>query len=178
MNKDLLIHVCCAHCAAYTVSHWCNQGYRVTAFWYNPNIHPYQEHQKRLEAVQTLYRKTNFPLLVVPGYDVISYFRAVSGNEDERCRHCFQLRLAKTAKTAREMGMAGFSSTLLISPTQHHDILRETGEAIALSTGTDFLYADLRKRYSESRHLTKPLEIYRQQYCGCLYSDWERYSQS
>jgi len=148
----------------------------VTGFWYNPNIHPYQEHQKRLKAVQTLSQKIDFPLVIVSGYDVVSYFRLVSGDEDKRCRHCFELRLGKTANTAREMGMASFSSTLLISPTQRHDILRQTGEAAGLSAGTEFIYADLRKRYSDSRQLTKPLEIYRQQYCGCLYSEWERYS--
>jgi len=175
--KDLLLHVCCAHCAAYTVNHWRNEGYKVTAFWYNPNVHPYQEYQKRLEAVQTLSQKMGFPLVIAPDYDVTSYFRAVAGDEQNRCRHCFQLRLGKTASAAREMGMAGFSTTLLISPTQKHEVLREVGGAVAQSSGTDFLYADLRKRYSDSRHITKPLEIYRQQYCGCLYSEWERYSE-
>ncbi|MFA5317417.1 MAG: epoxyqueuosine reductase QueH [Dehalococcoidales bacterium] len=178
MNKDMLLHVCCAHCAAYTVNHWRNQGYRVTAFWYNPNIHPYQEYLKRLEAVQTLTREMDFPLVIAPDYDITSYFRMVAGDESERCRHCFHLRLGKTAMTAREMGLAGFSSTLLISPHQRHDILREIGEAVAVEAGSEFLYADLRKRYSDSRHLTKPLEIYRQQYCGCLYSEWERYRPS
>ncbi|MFH0942403.1 MAG: epoxyqueuosine reductase QueH [Chloroflexota bacterium] len=178
MNNGLLLHVCCAHCAAYTVSHWRNQGYRVTALWYNPNIHPYQEHSKRLEAAQTLAQKMDFPLVVVPGYDIVSYFRAVAGDEGARCRHCFHLRLGKTASTAREMGLTLFSSTLLISPTQRHDSLRETGEAVAAEVGLEFLYADLRKRYSDSRRLTKPLEIYRQQYCGCLYSEWERFSQT
>lgn len=174
--KDLLLHVCCAHCTAYTVNYWRNQGYGVTAFWYNPNIHPYQEHQKRLAAIRTLSQKMFFPLVIVPGYDMPGYFRAVAGNEDDRCRHCFQLRLSRTASTAEQMGMAGFSSTLLISPNQKHDVLREVGEAVSLSSGTAFHYADLRKRYSDSRHLTKPLDIYRQQYCGCLYSEWERYS--
>ena len=178
VEKRLLLHVCCAHCAAYTVNHWRSQGYKVTAFWYNPNIHPYQEHQKRLEAVQTLSQNMDFPLLVAAGYDVVSYFRKVAGDEDERCRHCFELRLGKTANIAREMGIKSFSSTLLISPTQRHDILRKSGESAAQSTGTEFLYADLRKRYSDSRHITKPLEIYRQQYCGCLYSEWERYSEA
>jgi len=173
--KDLLLHVCCAHCAAYTVNHWRDQGYRVIAFWYNPNIHPYAEHLKRLGAVQTLSHEMDFRLIGVPGYDMPSYFRAVAGNESERCRHCFGLRLGKVASAARDMGMAGFSSTLLISPTQRHEALREVGEAVAKDAGTNFLYADLRKRYSDSRRLTKPMEIYRQQYCGCLYSEWERY---
>ena len=178
VENNVLVHACCAHCAAYTVSHWRKQGYRVTAFWYNPNIHPYREHQDRLKALQSLADEMEFPLVVVPGYDLAGYFRAVAGNEHERCRHCFHLRLSKTAGMAREMGIACFTSTLLISPHQRHDILRETGGEIAAQAGLEFLYADLRKRYSDSRRMTKPLDIYRQQYCGCLYSEWERYAQS
>ncbi|MGD9115651.1 MAG: epoxyqueuosine reductase QueH [Dehalococcoidia bacterium] len=174
--KRLLIHSCCAHCAAYTVEHWRQEGYEVSAFWYNPNIHPYTEHQKRLEAMQTLAGEMNVPLIDRGGYDVVEYFRRVAGHEDERCRHCFDLRLAQTAETAREMGFDAFTTTLLISPHQKHDLLKEIGEALGKETGTDFLYADLRKRYSDSRHITKPMDLHRQQYCGCLYSEWERYA--
>lgn len=175
MNK-LLVHVCCAHCAAYTVDYWREQGYQVGALWYNPNIHPYTEHQHRLESTQSLAQEMKVPLTIIGGYDMIEYFRRVAGHEAERCRHCFDLRLAKTAETARENGFDAFTTTLLISPHQQHDIIRETGNNIAGEQGPEFLYADLRKRYADSRHLTKPLNLYRQQYCGCVYSEWERYA--
>jgi len=174
--KKLLLHVCCAHCAAYTVDYWREQGYEVSALWYNPNIHPYTEHQNRLEAMKTLTQKMNLPLTISEGYDMIEYFRRVVGHESERCRHCFRLRLSKTAETAREKNFSAFTTTLLISPHQKHDLLRKIGEELSEEKGIEFLYADLRKHYSDSRHLTKPLDIYRQQYCGCIYSEWERHA--
>jgi predicted adenine nucleotide alpha hydrolase (AANH) superfamily ATPase len=174
--KSVLIHSCCAHCAAYTVDYWREQGYEVSALWYNPNIHPYMEHQHRLEAMQSLAQQMDLPLIVAEGYDIIDYFRQVAGHESDRCRYCFRLRLSKTAETAGRMGFDAFTTTLLISPHQKHDLLREIGSELAGEKGIDFLYADLRKRYSDSRRMTKPLNLYRQQYCGCVYSEWERYA--
>jgi len=107
---------------------------------------------------------------------MISYFRQVVGHEAKRCQHCFRLRLSKTAETAHQMGFNSFTTTLLISPQQKHDLIREIGNKLAEETGIEFLYADLRKCYSDSRHMTKPLNLYRQQYCGCIYSEWERYA--
>ena len=177
-KKKLLIHSCCAHCAAYTAEYWRQQGYEVSAFWYNPNIHPYTEHQHRLEAMQSLAKTMNLPLIINEGYDITSYFRQVVGHESERCRHCFRLRLSTTAETAKEMGFDAFTTTLLISPQQKHELIKEVGEELAEEKGIDLLYADLRKRYSDSRRMTKPLNLHRQQYCGCVYSEWERYAKS
>jgi predicted adenine nucleotide alpha hydrolase (AANH) superfamily ATPase len=174
MNK-VLIHVCCAHCAAYTVEHWRHEGYDVNGFWYNPNIHPYTEHQQRLQSMKSLAKQMDMPLIVVDEYDIIEYFRRVAGHEEERCRHCFDLRLGKTAETAREKGYDAFTTTLLISPHQKHELIKEIGGKAAGEKEVKFLYADLRKRYSDSRHITKPMDLYRQQYCGCVYSEWERY---
>ena len=174
--KKLLVHVCCAHCAAYTVEYWRQQGWEVGGFWYNPNIHPYTEHQSRLESMKTLAREIDLPLIVAGGYAMPEYFRQVAGHEEERCRYCFDLRLLLTAETARENGFDAFTTTLLISPHQKHDINQEIGNKIAVEHGPEFLYADLRKRYSDSRHITKPMDLYRQQYCGCVYSEWERYA--
>ena len=106
------------------------------------------------------------------------YFRRVAGHESERCRGCFELRLAQTAEAARQQGYDAFTTTLLISPQQKHDVIREMGARVAGEQGVEFYYADLRKRFSDSRHLTKPLDLYRQQYCGCVYSEWERYADS
>jgi len=174
MSK-VLVHICCAHCAAYTVEHWRKEGWEVGAFWYNPNIHPFMEHQNRLESVKSLAQKMDFPLIVSPDYDIVEYFRRVAGHETERCRDCFEIRLQKTAETARAHGYDAFTTTLLISPHQKHEVIIEVARKIAAETGIAFNYADLRKRYSDSRHITKPMELYRQQYCGCLYSEWERH---
>ncbi len=177
MAKSILVHVCCAHCAAYTIEYWRKQDFEVTGFWYNPNIHPFTEHQNRLEAVKKLSSEMNFRLIIKEGYDMPEYFRSVVGNEQDRCRHCFQLRLSKTAKAVKENNIFSFTTTLLISPHQKHELIKEVGDKIAAENGVSFVYADLRKRYSDSRHITKPMELYRQQYCGCLYSEWERYSE-
>lgn len=175
-RNTVLIHSCCAHCAAYTVDYWLQQGYEVSALWYNPNIHPYMEHQHRLEAMQSLAQEMGLPLIVAEGYDIIDYFHQVVGHESQRCQYCFRLRLSKTMETAHRMGFDAFTTTLLISPHQKHDLLREIGSDLAREGGIDFLYADLRKRYSDSRRMTKGLNLYRQQYCGCVYSEWERYA--
>lgn len=174
--KKVLVHSCCAHCAAYTVEHWRREGYEVSACWYNPNIHPFTEHQARLESMRALVEKIDLPLIVGESYDMVEYFRRVTGDEQNRCRHCFDLRLSRTAEIARQHGFDAFTTTLLISPHQQHEVLRETGEKVAREHGIHFLYADLRKRYSDSRHITKPMDLYRQQYCGCIYSEWERYA--
>ena len=173
--KKVLVHSCCAHCAAYTVDYWRGQGYETSALWYNPNIHPYTEHQHRLEAMQSLVQEIKLPL-IIEDYDMPEYFRRVVGHEAERCQYCFWLRLLKTAETALKKGFSAFTTTLLISPHQKHDLIREIGNELAKEKGVDFLYADLRKRYSDSRRLTKPLNLYRQQYCGCIYSERERYA--
>ncbi len=175
-RNTVLVHSCCTHCAAYTVDYWRKQGYKVGILWYNPNVHPYTEHQHRLEAMQSLAQEMKFPLIVEDGYDMVDYFRQVVGHEAERCRYCFRLRLSKTAETARQKGFGAFTTTLLISPHQKHELLRDIGNEMAMEKGIDFLYADLRKHYSDSRRMTKGLNLYRQQYCGCVYSEWERFA--
>jgi len=134
------------------------------------------EHQHRLKAMQSLAQEMNLPLIVVESYDIIDYFRQVVGHESERCQYCFRLRLSKTAEIVQQKGFDAFTTTLLISPHQKHDLIQETGNELARERGIDFLYADLRKRYSDSRRITKPLNLYHQQYCGCVYSEWERYA--
>lgn len=178
MSNSLLLHCCCAHCTAYTVEYWRGKGYDVSGFWYNPNIHPYTEHLKRLDSIRDLSKTMQFPLISVDSYDMPEYFRNVAGNEQKRCDICFQLRLNRTAVKSKEDGFDNFSSTLLISPHQKHELIKITGEQIARKVQISFLYADLRKRFSDSRHITKPMNLYRQQYCGCVYSEYERYEDS
>jgi hypothetical protein len=157
------------------MDYWREQGHDVTAVWYNPNIHPFTEHQRRLEALVTLTDKEGLPLIVMPGYEMDRYFRAVAGHEAGRCEQCYQLRLEMVAEYAGNQGYDGFTSSLLISPQQKHEQIVDVARRIEQSSGVKFEYADLRKRYSDSRCLTKPLALYRQQYCGCLYSEYERY---
>lgn len=172
---SLLLHTCCAPCATYSAKHWQGKGLEVTSFWYNPNIHPFTEHKRRLEALQDFAKKTNLPLIVSEGYDIIDYFRKVAGHEEDRCSDCFRMRLSTTAMIARLKGFDAFSTTLLISPYQDQDLLKKIGEDVAQKEGVEFLYEDLTVGYKESIAMSKELDLYRQKYCGCLYSEWERF---
>ena len=174
MPETLLLHVCCAHCAAYPVRHWRERGFEVTAFWYNPNVQPYAEHQSRLEAVRRLCEEMTLPLLVAPGYAFTEHLGAVAGHVATRCPICYRLRLKRTAAEAGGRDYSYFSTTLLISHQQSREEIAVTGEALSAEDGPAFLGEDLRKHYSESRRLTKPLGLYRQEYCGCVYSEYER----
>ena len=135
MSRKLLLHTCCGPCATYTVQHWQSQGWDVTCFWYNPNIHPFTEHQQRLEALLHMCREADIHLLEAEGYDMIRYFRSVVGHEADRCGYCFRLRLERTAREAAEGGFDAFTTTLLVSPYQKHELLRQVGGASDPSWG-------------------------------------------
>jgi epoxyqueuosine reductase len=171
---SLLVHCCCVHCSAYSLKYWRQQGFQVTAFWYNPNIHPYAEHQLRLEAIKTFLNNTGIPLVMSPCYDIDRYFKSTRESES-RCESCYQMRLEAAATCAQDNGYDGFTSSLLISPQQQHDRLTRIGIEVADRHKVRFYYADLRKRYSDSRALTKSQTLYRQEYCGCLHSKHQQY---
>jgi predicted adenine nucleotide alpha hydrolase (AANH) superfamily ATPase len=152
-----------------------DEGFQVTAFWYNPNIHPFTEHRNRLEAMRSLAKSMELPLIVAEGYGMIDYFRAVVGHEGERCGDCFRLRLSRTAVVASEQGYSTFTTTLLISPYQKHELLRTVGETVAKECGVKFYYEDFRTGFRESHRLSRKLNLYHQKYCGCVYSEWERF---
>ena len=171
----ILLHACCGPCAIYTVNRLRDDGFDVTGFWYNPNIHPFTEHRSRLESMCDAAKALNMPLIVAEGYDMIDYFRAVVGHEGERCGDCFRLRLKRTAAVARERGFDAFTTTLLISPYQEHDLLRDVGWEVASEEGISFHYEDFRPGFRESHRMSRELGLYHQKYCGCVYSEWERY---
>jgi len=174
-NKKLLLHACCCHCSAYTIKHWKELGYDITVFWYNPNIHPFTEHQERLVALRKMSEIQDFKLIEYDGYDIEDFFKLTAEKPKDRCYYCFTMRLSKAAEAATKLQNEFFSSTLLISPLQRHDLLELVGKEQNDKSNSTFLYEDLRKHYSESRRITKPLGLYTQQYCGCVLSEWERY---
>jgi hypothetical protein len=173
--KKLLLHTCCGPCAIYCVNQLRGEGFDVSAYWYNPNIHPFTEHRLRLEAMLTLSQKMAFPLVKAYGYDMIDYLRAVAGNEGDRCCYCFTMRMRKTAQAAKEKGFDAFTTTLFISPYQKHELLKEICEAAATEHGVAFHYEDFRPGFRESHNLSHDMNLYHQKYCGCIYSEWERF---
>jgi predicted adenine nucleotide alpha hydrolase (AANH) superfamily ATPase len=174
----VMMHVCCGPCGVYPVQDLLKQGHDVHGYYYNPNIHPYQEYAKRKEGAEEMARQLEIPLLAAPEYHPETYFREVSFKEAERCNICYLMRLQETAVRANSEGYDGFTTTLLVSPWQNHDLMRQIGEEVAEDAGIPFLYFDWRKRFSEGRRQAKLMGLYRQQYCGCLYSEQERYEGS
>jgi len=171
----IMLHICCGPCAIYPVQDLLKEGYKVKGYYYNPNIHPFQEYARRREGTEEMARQLDIPLLVAPEYHPETYFQEVSFKEKDRCGICYLLRLRETAARAKAEGYNGFTTTLLVSPWQKHDLIRQLGEAVAKGEGIPFFYFDWRKGFSEGRRQAKEMGLYRQQYCGCLYSEQERY---
>jgi len=179
-GKRLLLHICCGPCSTYPIERLREEGFQVTGFWYNPNIHPWQEHQRRRESLQKYAEAVDLPVIWHEQYEMPLYLRAVAGHERfrERCRICYRMRLEKTAQVAAEGGFDVFTTTLLISPHQDQALLRHIGEEVAEEWKVEFYFENFRRGWSERGRLTHEHGLYHQQYCGCIYSEWERYNEA
>ncbi|HNX00195.1 MAG TPA: epoxyqueuosine reductase QueH [Candidatus Cloacimonadota bacterium] len=172
----LLIHTCCAPCLGAPLKHLREEtDFELTGFWFNPNIHPFQEYKRRLDTLRDYTEKQNLPMIYDDYYGLVEFTRGVSGKEDDRCGYCYETRLVKAAATAQANGFDAFTSTLLYSRYQKHDLIHEIGERIAREFDIQFYYADWRKYWQEGIEISKAAEMYRQQYCGCIYSEADRY---
>ncbi len=172
---SILLHSCCGPCSIYVVKQLQEQKLDVSTYWYNPNVHPFREHQLRLEAMQQFTQSSSLPLIVEQGYDMIQYFQSVVGHESERCGDCYKMRLEKTAETAHKNGIDSFTTTLLISPYQNHELIRQIGEGAGRRWGVHFHFEDFSPGFRESHQISRERGLYHQGYCGCVYSEWERY---
>lgn len=175
----LLLHTCCAPCLIYPLEKLREKKFEVAGLFYNPNIHPFAEYQKRGEAVAAWSRNASLEV-VFPEYLPQEFFRAVHGKETppERCSICWYMRLKRTAEEARQGGFGYFSTTLLVSPYQSQERLRKIGDEVATEAGVSFHYEDFRPGFRASHDLAKAEGIYCQRYCGCLYSELERCKKS
>jgi len=150
-------------------------GLDVMGFFYRHNIHPYSECLKRQETLESYARQIDMRLIIQEGYDLEGFIQNVVYRERDRCTYCYHDRLRTTALMAKRGKFDYFSSTLLYSKFQKHDMIKSIGEAIAKSTGVPFFYEDFRSGWQEGIDTSKNLGLYRQQYCGCIYSEKERY---
>lgn len=149
----------------------------VTGLFYNPNIHPLQEYLRRREGVAQVAERLGIPVIFKDDeYDPQAYFRAVTFREPNRCAPCYAMRLERTLSIARRGGFDAFTTALLYSKFQKHGQIHSMGQDLAQGSGVAFHYEDFRAGWSEGIALSKEWGIYRQQYCGCLYSEFERYS--
>ncbi|MEE3348650.1 MAG: epoxyqueuosine reductase QueH [Candidatus Gastranaerophilaceae bacterium] len=175
-NKKVLLHACCAICSGYPISLLKDMGYLVSVYFYNPNIYPIDEYNRRLDAEKTLcdYSDVN---LVVGNYETDAFYRCAEGLEQEpekgkRCVKCFELRLRKTAEFAKESGYEYFTTSIVISPHKNFQMISEIGERIAKEYGLTYLSIDFKKKdgFLKTNKLSKELGLYRQNYCGCEFS--------
>jgi len=176
----LLLHICCGPCALYPVKELLVKKFdKITGFFYNPNIHPPSEYKRRKDA---LISANSGIEIVYPEYKMEEYFTAVFSNTwannhspmQDRCPACWKLRLEKTVDFARTNGFDAFTTTLLVSPYQDHEKIKEIGEKISGESGVEFYYQDFRPGFREGQELAKKESLYRQKYCGCVFSELER----
>jgi len=147
----------------------------ITGFFYNPNIHPPSEYKRRRDTLCETALKIGFKV-VIPEYRMKDYFKRIFSKEDapERCSICWEMRLSETASFAKTNGFDAFTTTLLISPYQDHEKIKRIGEEIANKNGIAFYYQDFRSGFRDGQEQAKRENLYRQKYCGCVFSELER----
>lgn len=171
----ILLHTCCGPCTIYPLEELRRNGWSVHGFFYNPNIQPYQELCRRLEAFRELADIERMDIIVRPDYDLESFLRQVVFREHQRCIHCYSIRLEAAARLAKKSRFDAFTTTLLYSRQQKHDLIRSIAEEASRKYGIPFHYEDFRVGWKHGQERAKALGLYRQQYCGCIYSEKERF---
>lgn len=179
----LLLHSCCAPCSSYVLE-YLSQYFSITLLYYNPNIDPPSEYQHRVEEQQRLIRELpcRYPVSFVEGpYDREHFYENVRGLESapeggERCFICYEMRLREAAKMAKKLHLDYFTTTLSISPLKNAEMLNEIGEALSKEYQVSYLNSDFKKKggYQRSIELSRIYGLYRQNYCGCIFSRRER----
>lgn len=175
MDK-VLLHSCCAPCSVYCIDTLRAEGIEPTSLWFNPNIHPYQEYKARRDTLLSYGESIGVTVNVLEDYGLREFVRAVVEDIDHRCAHCYTIRLGTAAKYASEHGFEAFTSSLLISPYQNHDLLKAVGEQMGKQYGVTFLYRDFRPGFREGQAKARELGLYMQKYCGCIFSEEDRYA--
>ncbi|MEG6585577.1 epoxyqueuosine reductase QueH [Dendrosporobacter sp. 1207_IL3150] len=173
----LLLHICCGPCAAFPLKHLRDSGYEITGYFYNPNIHPYKEFTRRLETAKEFALKMNLEMIVDDRYtleEFLNHALSASG-AGGRCGMCYESRLRQTARIAKANKFDCFSTSLLVSPYQKHELIKDACEKISKEEDIAFLYVDFRSGWTEGVTISKELELYRQPYCGCIFSERDRY---
>jgi predicted adenine nucleotide alpha hydrolase (AANH) superfamily ATPase len=174
----LLLHTCCGPCLLYPLNSLRQQGIEPVGYFFNPNIHPLLEFERRVEALETVCQKMGVEMVWDSRlYGLEVWLRGLEGrfSQQERCPVCYRTRLEAAARTAAALGFSAFSTTLLYSKYQRHELIRQMGEEVAGAYGLDFFYQDFRIGWSQGIEEAKAIGIYRQPYCGCIFSEAERY---
>ena len=171
----LLLHCCCAPCSVSCAGNLRSDNIEPHLFWYNPNIHPFCEYLSRLNCLTKFAEDENFQFINIDKYSIELFLSAVYKKKESRCRLCCRMRLERAASFAAQEGYTAFSTTLLISPYQDHEAIMKTGEETAEKYSVDFFYRDFRPLFREGQNAARSGGMYMQKYCGCIFSEEERY---
>ena len=172
---ETLMHTCCAPCSVSCIHQLRGEGIEPVSFWYNPNIHPYQEYKARRDTLMAYAPTIGMALIVQEDYGLREFCRLMAEDLDHRCGKCYRLRLEQTARYAADHGFESFTSTLFVSPYQNHELLRQTAQAAAEAYGVEFLYRDFRPGFRAGQQEARERGFYMQKYCGCVFSEEDRY---
>ncbi len=175
---NLLLHICCGPCSIFPISCLQSDNIKVTGYFYNPNIHPFKEFRRRLVTAEDYSRQIGLLLISDRKYGLIEFLRGVVHKESKRCSYCYNIRLENTVQKAKEEGFDSFSSTLLYSKYQNHQKIISVCEKLSKQYSLPFYYEDFREGWQAGIDKSKDLNMYRQPYCGCIYSEQERYDKS
>jgi len=172
--RRLALHACCAPCLIEPFEAFAAEGNRITVVYYNPNIHPAEEYERRLMTLREYAARHAIDVVELP-YDPDAWWHAVAGssNRRERCAKCYQLRLSVVSRWAAEHGYPAVSTTLTVSPYQDAGAIASQGELASSEVGVTFLKRDFRDRYGEATRRSREEGMYRQNYCGCMASKEE-----
>jgi len=165
----LLLHICCGPCTTYPLSVLREEGIEPVGVFFNPNIHPVDEFKRRRENVEKLAQIKGLKVNYFDDFRQPDW-ENFKGEDLARCTMCYTVRLEKAAKLAAEGGFDAFTTTLLVSPYQKHELIKELGEKFARQYGTRFYYRDFRPGFRQGQKEAKDLGLYRQKYCGCIIS--------
>jgi len=182
-HKAVLLHCCCGPCTLYPLETLREEGYEVIGCFDNPNIHPYREFQLRMDSFRTAAERFHLFAVIEKEYGLAAFMSSLQGCEEAvyqatseaRCAVCYRTRLENVAAFCRKAGLAVFSTTLLVSPYQRHDMIREIGEKVADKYGLTFLYRDFRTGFRQGQAAAQETGLYMQGYCGCVFSEYARY---
>ena len=172
----LLMHTCCAPCSVYCIDTLRKEEIEPTVYWYNPNIHPYMEYKTRRDTLKEYTKSINVKAIFEEDYGLDEFCKNVVNDLENRCvNYCYKVRMEQTVKYAKENGYDAFTATLFVSPYQKHEELKRLCEQLAKKYEIEFVYRDFRVGFREGQAKARELGLYMQKYCGCIFSEEERY---
>ena len=171
----LLLHICCAPCSVSCIKQLRSEGIEPVGYWYNPNIHPFTEYRARRNCLVDYAKEIGMELVVEDEYGLRPFVQAVASNIDGRCAYCYAVRYEKAAKYAAEHGFDAYATTLTVSPYQNHPLIFEIGKKMGERYGVEFKPYDFSPGFREGQSEAREGGLYMQKFCGCIFSEEDRY---